>query len=94
MASTLLLSCGASKWDGNNPPQQRKTTCMAMYGAAPIVPVVPSPFNEFWSVELQQNIPAQLTKGFGGDEDYIFDPGFVKRTFPNGAPRPVGVSGL
>jgi hypothetical protein len=102
LSSTLLLSCAVSKWDGDNPPQQRKNNCLAMFGAAPGLTLtggmslIPTPFNEFWSVELKQNIPVQLTKGFGKEDDdnYVFDPTFVKSTFPSGAPRPIGISGL
>ncbi len=101
LGSTLLMSCAANKWDGDNPPQQRRSACAAMIGSSglltlmPGTGVLPSPFNEFWSVELQQNIPAQLTKGFGGgDDNYVLDPAWVKGAFPNGAPQPIGISGL
>ncbi len=93
LASTLLMSCVVNKWDGDKPPQQRKTQCSAMFGTvpamalAPMSGVLPTPANEFWGVEIQQNIVAHLTTGFGGaDGNYIFDRGFIKSYFPKGVP--------
>ncbi len=93
LASTLLMSCVVNKWDGDKPPQQRKTQCSAMFGVvpamalAPMSGVLPTPANEFWGVEIQQNIVAHLTTGFGSaDGNYIFDRGFIKNYFPKGVP--------
>jgi hypothetical protein len=104
LTSTLFMSCVKYKWDGNNPPQQRKTQCSAglsMGGAgtalAPFTMgatgVLPTPANEFWGVEIQQNIVDHLTTGFGGaDGNYAFDPVFIKTRFPKGIPQPDGES--
>jgi hypothetical protein len=94
LAAPLLLSCAKGKWDGDNPPQQRKITCKSMVAGGPmILAVLPNPANEYWAVEVKLDIPLRLTVGFGStDEDnYIFDPTFVKLSFPNGPPQPVGL---
>lgn len=97
LGSTLFLSCVLSKWDGFNPPEARQRQCHAMLGNAPtamiVMPmlpgysgIVPTPFNEFWAAEINQNIVEHLTKGFGGlDGNYMIDPTFVRATFPDGA---------
>lgn len=96
---TLFMSCAAKKWDGEDPPAQRKNQCAAvMQTATPgliLAPVtgglttaiLPSPANEFWATELNQNIVEHLTEGFGGPSgNYVFDRDFVHQNFSKGAP--------
>jgi hypothetical protein len=76
LGATLLMSCGARKWDGDNPSSKRKAECAGMLIYAPfgasagaVLPgtsgIIPTPYNAFWAVHTRQNLVEHLTTGFG-----------------------------
>jgi hypothetical protein len=82
LAATLLMSCIANKWDGNNPPAARQSECRAVtggtgagggLGAAGAIMggglgwSLVSFTNEFWAIIFHFPILEQLVKEFGNE---------------------------
>jgi hypothetical protein len=80
LAATLLMSCIAHKWDGDNPPAARLSECRAVTatpGAGKVgvaagglltggfAVMMISFANEFWAIHYQHPILEQLVKGLG-----------------------------
>jgi hypothetical protein len=88
LAATLLMSCIAKKWDGDNPPPQRAAECQAVTGSSSSnrgamiagsmmggLPVAMISFTtEYWAMHYQHPILEQLVKGFGNEAsgNYMF----------------------
>ncbi len=96
LGGTMLISCAHGNWDGPRPPAARLRQCqgilgagLAEQGASMMLPgvsgVVPTPFNEFWAAEVDQDILEHLAKGFGSQNgSYIIDSTYVAANFPDG----------
>jgi len=84
LGSSLLMSCAVYKWDGFAPAPARVSECKGILGlpavqaAATVLPgysgVIPTPYNEFWYVQVKLSPVDQLTKEIGSQTgDYFFN---------------------
>jgi hypothetical protein len=99
LGGALLMSCAVYKWDGFNPAPARVAECKGILGIAPAVQalgmaapsvsgIIPTPFNEFWGVQMRYDIVGALAKGFGREAgegaDYVFDLKGIQSNMPAG----------
>jgi hypothetical protein len=96
LASSLLMSCAAYKWDGYSPAPPRVAECKGILGVAPAAQalggalpgfsgVIPSPTNEFWHVQVTLNLVEHLAEGFGSQTgDYFFNFPSLPGNMPSG----------
>ena len=77
------MSCAAYKWDGFNPAPARVAECKGILGVAPAAQalgatmpgfsgIIPTPYNEFWYVQVKLNLVDQLTQELGSQTGDYF----------------------
>ena len=95
LGSSLLMSCAVYKWDGFSPAPARVSECKGMLGlpiaqaASAILPgtsgIIPTPYNEFWYVQVKLSPVDQLTKELGSQTgDYFFNFPTLLANMPTG----------
>jgi hypothetical protein len=96
LASSLLMSCAAYKWDGFNPAPARVAECKGILGVAPAAQalgasmpgfsgIIPTPYNAFWYVQVKLSPVDQLTREFGSQTgDYFFNFPTLAANMPTG----------